>query len=158
MLLKNCHEDHPGCAVSASGRRSTLRALRRRCVRMSTRHRAIGLLAGERDKVTRHSRTAATHGCRVYTWSRQPGHSSPGPWCASCLDWRLGMFLGHRASVTTVIFPVDTREFLLHDGRVVRVRALCSTDRAIYERAVLDLRAQSLRRDSVRVGRFGGAR
>jgi acetyltransferase len=42
-----------------------------------------------------------------------------------------------------ITFPVDTREFVLHDGRIVRVRPLRPTDRAIYERAVLDLSPRS---------------
>jgi GNAT superfamily N-acetyltransferase len=39
--------------------------------------------------------------------------------------------------------PIDTREFVLHDGRIVRVRPLQSADRATYERAVLDLSPRS---------------
>jgi acetyltransferase len=39
--------------------------------------------------------------------------------------------------------PVDTRELMLHDGHIVRVRPLCATDRAIYERAVMDLSPRS---------------
>ena len=40
-------------------------------------------------------------------------------------------------------FPFDTRELVLHNGRIVRLRPLRSTDRAIYERAVLDLSPRS---------------
>jgi acetyltransferase len=40
-------------------------------------------------------------------------------------------------------FPIDTREFVLHDTRIVRVRPLRSSDRAIYERAVIDLSPRS---------------
>jgi acetyltransferase len=40
-------------------------------------------------------------------------------------------------------FAPDTREFVLHDRRMVRVRPLRWTDRAIYERAVLDLSPRS---------------
>jgi RimJ/RimL family protein N-acetyltransferase len=39
--------------------------------------------------------------------------------------------------------PVDTRELVLHTGRIVRFRALHATDRAIYERAVMDLSPRS---------------
>src|SRR5690349_1456778 len=38
---------------------------------------------------------------------------------------------------------IDTRDFVLHDGRLVRVRPLRPTDRAIYERAVVDLSPRS---------------
>jgi acetyltransferase len=48
-----------------------------------------------------------------------------------------------RASMTTMAFPEDTRELALQDGRIVRVRPLRPTDRAIYERAVLDLSPRS---------------
>jgi RimJ/RimL family protein N-acetyltransferase len=40
-------------------------------------------------------------------------------------------------------FPLDTREFVLHDRRIVRVRPLRFTDRGIYERAVVDLSPRS---------------
>ena len=40
-------------------------------------------------------------------------------------------------------FLIDTRDFVLHDGRVVRVRPLRPTDRVIYERAVMDLSPRS---------------
>jgi acetyltransferase len=40
-------------------------------------------------------------------------------------------------------FLIDTRDFALHDGRIVRVRPLRPTDRAIYERAVVDLSPRS---------------
>src|SRR6516165_7438928 len=40
-------------------------------------------------------------------------------------------------------FPIDTRELVLHNGRIVRVRPLVSSDRAIYERAVMDLSPRS---------------
>src|SRR4029077_2606187 len=43
----------------------------------------------------------------------------------------------------TMAFPTDTREFALHDRRIVRVRPLRSTDRATYERAVIDLSPRS---------------
>jgi ribosomal protein S18 acetylase RimI-like enzyme len=39
--------------------------------------------------------------------------------------------------------PADTRELVLHDENVVRVRLLRATDRAIYERAVMDLSPRS---------------
>jgi acetyltransferase len=39
--------------------------------------------------------------------------------------------------------PIDTRELVLHNGRIVRVRPLVWTDRAIYERAVTDLSPRS---------------
>jgi acetyltransferase len=42
-----------------------------------------------------------------------------------------------------MIFPIDTRELVLHNGRIVRFRPLRSTDRAIYERAVMDLSPRS---------------
>jgi acetyltransferase len=54
-----------------------------------------------------------------------------------------GRFPRRRTSLTTVNLPVDTREFVLHDGPIVRVRPLRWTDRAIYERAVLDLSPRS---------------
>jgi acetyltransferase len=37
----------------------------------------------------------------------------------------------------------DTRELILRDGRLVRVRPLTAADRAIYERAVMDLSPRS---------------
>ena len=40
-------------------------------------------------------------------------------------------------------FPIDTRELVLHNGRIVRVRPLVWSDRAIYERAVMDLSPRS---------------
>jgi acetyltransferase len=40
-------------------------------------------------------------------------------------------------------FPIETRELVLHDGRIVRVRPLVWSDRAIYERAVMDLSPRS---------------
>jgi GNAT superfamily N-acetyltransferase len=49
----------------------------------------------------------------------------------------------HRASTKTMAFPIDPREFVLHDGRMVRVRPLRAPDRATYERAVLDLSPRS---------------
>jgi RimJ/RimL family protein N-acetyltransferase/ketosteroid isomerase-like protein len=42
-----------------------------------------------------------------------------------------------------VTFPIDTRDFALRDGRIVRVRPMRRTDRAIYERAVIDLSPRS---------------
>jgi GNAT superfamily N-acetyltransferase len=42
-----------------------------------------------------------------------------------------------------VFAPEEMRELPLHDGRIVRVRPLYATDRAIYERAVLDLSPRS---------------
>jgi acetyltransferase len=39
--------------------------------------------------------------------------------------------------------PVDTRELVLRDGHIVRVRPLRVTDRAIYARAVMDLSPRS---------------
>jgi acetyltransferase len=45
--------------------------------------------------------------------------------------------------MTTMTFPTDTREFVLHDGQIVRVRPLRPTDRSIYERAVIDLSPRS---------------
>src|SRR5438067_1631570 len=39
--------------------------------------------------------------------------------------------------------PLDTRELVLHNGRIVRVRPLRATDRSIYERAVLGLSPRS---------------
>jgi acetyltransferase len=45
--------------------------------------------------------------------------------------------------MTTMAFPIDTRELVLHDGRIVRVRPLRWTDRAVYERAVIDLSPRS---------------
>jgi GNAT superfamily N-acetyltransferase len=39
--------------------------------------------------------------------------------------------------------PIDTREFVLQDSRIVRVRPLRATDRATYERAVIDLSPRS---------------
>ena len=39
--------------------------------------------------------------------------------------------------------PVDTRELALHGDHTVRVRPLRATDRAIYERAVMDLSPRS---------------
>jgi acetyltransferase len=39
--------------------------------------------------------------------------------------------------------PGETRDLVLDDKRIVRVRPLRPTDRAIYERAVLDLSPQS---------------
>ena len=39
----------------------------------------------------------------------------------------------------TTIYPIETRDFLLDDRRMVRVRPLRPTDRAIYETAVMDL-------------------
>jgi GNAT superfamily N-acetyltransferase len=38
---------------------------------------------------------------------------------------------------------VDTRELVLHDEHIVRVRPLRATDRAIYERAVMNLSPRS---------------
>jgi acetyltransferase len=40
-------------------------------------------------------------------------------------------------------FPTDTRELVLRDGRIVHVRPLVWPDRAIYERAVMDLSPRS---------------
>src|SRR5262249_4548386 len=40
-------------------------------------------------------------------------------------------------------FLIDTRDIVLHDGRMVCVRPLRPSDRAIYERAVMDLSPQS---------------
>jgi acetyltransferase len=40
-------------------------------------------------------------------------------------------------------FPIDTRELVLHNGHIVRVRPLVWSDRAIYERAVMDLSPRS---------------
>jgi len=42
-----------------------------------------------------------------------------------------------------VTLPVDTRELVLHTGRIVRFRPLRWNDRAIYERAVMDLSPRS---------------
>jgi acetyltransferase len=39
--------------------------------------------------------------------------------------------------------PVDTRELVLHDDHIVRVRPLRATDRTIYARAVMDLSPRS---------------
>ena len=39
--------------------------------------------------------------------------------------------------------PVDTRELAMHNGRMVRLRPLRSSDRALYERAVMDLSPRS---------------
>jgi GNAT superfamily N-acetyltransferase len=39
--------------------------------------------------------------------------------------------------------PVDTRELVLPDGHIVRIRPLCATDRAIYASAVMDLSPRS---------------
>jgi GNAT superfamily N-acetyltransferase len=39
--------------------------------------------------------------------------------------------------------PIDTHELVLRNGRTVRVRPLIWTDRAIYERAVMDLSPRS---------------
>ncbi|HEV2981037.1 MAG TPA: GNAT family N-acetyltransferase [Solirubrobacteraceae bacterium] len=39
--------------------------------------------------------------------------------------------------------PIDTRDFQLRDGRIVRVRPMRPTDRAIYARAVVDLSPRS---------------
>ena len=47
------------------------------------------------------------------------------------------------ASVTAMTFPIDSRELVLHNGRIVRVRPLVWSDRAIYERAVMDLSPRS---------------
>ena len=41
------------------------------------------------------------------------------------------------------IYPIETRELLLDDQRMVRVRPLRPTDRAIYQTAVLDLSPHS---------------
>ncbi|HTQ68068.1 MAG TPA: GNAT family N-acetyltransferase [Solirubrobacteraceae bacterium] len=38
---------------------------------------------------------------------------------------------------------MDTRDLMLHNGRIVRVRPLRATDRTIYERAVMDLSPRS---------------
>jgi RimJ/RimL family protein N-acetyltransferase len=40
-------------------------------------------------------------------------------------------------------FPIDTRELVLHDGRLVHLRPLVWSDRSIYERAVMDLSPRS---------------
>jgi GNAT superfamily N-acetyltransferase len=45
--------------------------------------------------------------------------------------------------MSTMIFPIETRELLLDDRRTVRVRPLRPTDRAIYETAVVDLSPRS---------------
>jgi RimJ/RimL family protein N-acetyltransferase len=42
-----------------------------------------------------------------------------------------------------MITPLETRELALHQGGVLRVRPLRSSDRAIYERAVMDLSPRS---------------
>jgi acetyltransferase len=42
-----------------------------------------------------------------------------------------------------MIPTLDTRELVLHDEHIARVRPLRSTDRAIYDRAVMDLSPQS---------------
>jgi acetyltransferase len=42
-----------------------------------------------------------------------------------------------------MLLPIDTRELMLHNGRIVRFRPLRSTDRAIYARAVMDLSPRS---------------
>ena len=39
--------------------------------------------------------------------------------------------------------PIDTRELVLHDGHIVRVRPLRATDRAVYGNAVMDLSPRS---------------
>jgi GNAT superfamily N-acetyltransferase len=39
--------------------------------------------------------------------------------------------------------PADTREMVLNGGHIIRVRPLRATDRAIYERAVMDLSPRS---------------
>jgi acetyltransferase len=45
--------------------------------------------------------------------------------------------------MSTMILPIETRDFVLDDRRIVRVRPLRSTDRAIYETAVVDLSPRS---------------
>jgi GNAT superfamily N-acetyltransferase len=47
------------------------------------------------------------------------------------------------ASVRAMTCRVDTRELVLRGGHIVRVRPLRATDRAIYERAVMDLSPRS---------------
>ena len=45
--------------------------------------------------------------------------------------------------MTTMACPGDTREYVLDDRHIVRVRPLRPTDRATYERAFLDLSPRS---------------
>jgi acetyltransferase len=54
-----------------------------------------------------------------------------------------GRFSLRGVSMTAMIFPRETREFLLDDRRTVCVRPLRPTDRATYERAVIDLSPRS---------------
>lgn len=45
--------------------------------------------------------------------------------------------------MTMMAVPTDTREFVLRNRRIVRLRPLRSTDRSTYERAVVDLSPRS---------------
>src|SRR5262245_5484217 len=60
-----------------------------------------------------------------------------------CALRHIGKVWPRLASVTAMTFPIDTRELALRNGRIVRVRPLVWSDRAIYERAVMDLSPRS---------------